>query len=95
MPDGTDLLKDRFLVIRYSSFAAIFLAVLISLIYGGYAIVAVVGPLLLLGPTMEVVIWPVALARPAAPPATYRSWLVMSSDPPVMARLVPTAPDAP
>ena len=49
MPDGTDLLKDRFLVIRYSSFAAIFLAVLISLIYGGYAIVAVVGPLLLLG----------------------------------------------
>jgi hypothetical protein len=49
VPDGKDLLKIRFLVIRYASFALIFTAVVISLLYGGYAIVAAIGPLLLLG----------------------------------------------
>jgi hypothetical protein len=49
MPDGTDVLRERFLVLRYSSFAMMFMAVVISLIYGGYGIIAFVGPLLLLG----------------------------------------------
>ncbi len=49
MPDGTDLLRNRFLAIRYSSYAMMFGAVLISLGLGGQNLLGFVGPLLLLG----------------------------------------------
>jgi hypothetical protein len=49
MPYGKDRLRNRFSAIRYSSYAMIFAAVLISLVYGGQNLLGFVGPLLLLG----------------------------------------------
>ena len=49
MPDGEDLLRPGFRAIRYSTYAAMFLAVLISIVFGGQNLLGVAGPLLLLG----------------------------------------------